>query len=250
MHPIIAVPCDLKQLGEHAFHVVGDKYVTAVTGGAGGLPWLVPALGGGLPLDEVLDRVDGVLLTGSLSNVEPHHYGGLASRAGTLHDPARDATTLPLIRQVLARGMPLLGICRGFQEINVALGGELYQHVQEEPGMLDHRDRDDDPLDIAYGPAHRVRFEPGSLLRGWLGQDEAMVNSLHQQGIKRLAPGLVAEARADDGLIEAFRAVDSAALAYAVQWHPEWQYQQHPVSRALFGAFGEACRAYQRSRRA
>ena len=243
MRPFIGIPCDVKQIGLYPFHVVGEKYIHAVMGGAGAVPVLIPALGDPLLLEETLSRLDGVLLTGSVSNVEPHRYGGAASRPGTLHDSARDATTLPLIQAALARNLPVLGICRGFQEMNVALGGALYQHVQEEPAKLDHREPSDVPLDIMYGPVHRVDLSPDGWLASWLGETQAQVNSLHQQGVQRLAPGMVVEAVAEDGLIEAFRHPQHDFLL-AVQWHPEWKYQQNPLSQALFGAFGDACRVY------
>ncbi|GGY13104.1 gamma-glutamyl-gamma-aminobutyrate hydrolase family protein [Paludibacterium paludis] len=246
--PFIGVPCDIKTVDDAPFHAAGDKYIAAAAGGAGGLPLLIPALGETLDVDQVLSMVDGLMLTGSVSNVEPRHYLGAASRPGTLHDPLRDSTTLRLIEPALERGIPVLGICRGFQEINVALGGELHQHVQELPGHQDHREPDSEDLEVVYGPAHRIVFENGSWLSGWLGRTDASVNSLHQQGVKRLGRGLVAEARAEDGLIEAFRLDSSRGFAYAVQWHPEWRYWENPVSHAIFKAFGEACRARQRAR--
>lgn len=249
MYAVVGIPCDIKPVGKHPFHAAGVKYVAAVAGGARCLPLLLPALGGQLPLAAALDQFDGVLLTGSLSNVEPQHYAGAASRPGTLHDPARDATTLPLIGEAIARGMPLLGICRGFQEINVALGGTLHQHVQEQAGLADHRDLSGDaPLEVSYGLAHPVRLRPGSLLAQALGVDEIQVNSLHQQGVATLAPGLRAEAHAPDGLIEAFSLPDAPGWLHAVQWHPEWQYDHNPASLALFTAFGEACRQYRQAR--
>ncbi|POZ61129.1 gamma-glutamyl-gamma-aminobutyrate hydrolase family protein [Chromobacterium alticapitis] len=245
---IIGIPCDLKTIGLLPFHAVGDKYIAAAAGGAGGLPLLIPSLGDEALLRATLASLDGVLLPGSPSNVEPHHYGGPASREGTLHDPKRDATTLPLIRMVLDAGIPLLGICRGFQEINVALGGELHQHVQEQPGLNDHREAESEDLAEMYAMSHEVSFVDGGLLSAWTGQRGARVNSLHQQGIKRLAPGLDAEAQAEDGLVEAYRVRDAKAFAFAVQWHPEWRYWENPLSQAIFGAFGEACRARRASR--
>ncbi|AUH50874.1 peptidase C26 [Chromobacterium sp. ATCC 53434] len=240
---IIGIPCDMKMLGLLPFHAVGDKYIAAAAGGAGGLPLLIPAMGDADILRATLATLDGLLLPGSPSNVEPYHYGGGSSRQGTLHDPRRDATTLPLIRMVLEAGVPLLGICRGFQEINVALGGELHQHVQEQPGLRDHREIEGDDIGAMYAPAHRVDFVDGGMLARWSGRDGDMVNSLHQQGIKRLAPGLDAEAYAEDGLVEAYRVRDAKRFAFAVQWHPEWCYWDNPVSQAIFQAFGDACRA-------
>jgi len=247
--PLIGLPADRRILGLQPFHAVGEKYARAVLDAADGLPLLIPSLAEELRLDEVVERLDGLLFTGSLSNVEPHHYEGPPSRPGTLHDPARDATTLPLIRKAVRAGVPVLGICRGFQEINVAFGGSLHQRVHELPGYMDHRDDDSQPLEVQYGPAHDVVLEPGGLLRALAGVECARVNSSHWQGIERLGQGLAVEARAPDGLIEAFRVEDTARFALAVQWHPEWKPMENPLSRALFAAFGAACRDRAGSRR-
>jgi putative glutamine amidotransferase len=248
--PLIGIPADRRMLGLHPYHVVGDKYARAVLDAAGCLPLLIPALAQELDLDELLGRLDGVMFTGSHSNVEPHHYSGPPSDPGTVHDPARDATTLPLIRKAVAAGVPVLGICRGFQEMNVAFGGTLHQKVHEIEGKQDHREDASLELDVQYGPAHEVVLAPGGLLGGLIGQDRIQVNSLHSQGIDRLGPGLVAEATAPDGLIEAFRVEQAQAFAIAVQWHPEWKAMSNPFSRALFAAFGAAARAYMQTRRA
>jgi putative glutamine amidotransferase len=229
-------------LGLHPYHVVGDKYARAVLDAAGGLPLLIPALAEELGLDELLERLDGVMFTGSHSNVEPHHYSGPPSDPGTLHDPARDATTLPLIRKAVAAGVPVLGICRGFQEMNVAFGGTLHQKVHEVEGRHDHREDTSLELDVQYGPAHEVVLEPGGSLRALTGQNRIQVNSLHSQGVDRLGPGLAVEGRALDGLIEAFRVEHAKSFAVAVQWHPEWKAMNNPFSRALFAAFGAAAR--------
>src|SRR5215471_11404262 len=201
--PLIGIPADRRMLGLHPYHIVGDKYARAVLDAAGCLPLLIPALAGELGLDELLARLDGVMFTGSYSNVEPRHYSGPPSDPGTLHDPARDATTLPLIRKAVAAGMPVLGICRGFQEMNVAFGGTLHQKVHEVPGLLDHRDDESQPLEVQYGPAHDVTLEPGGVLRSLATEERVRVNSLHSQGIERLGGELAVEARAPDGLIEA-----------------------------------------------
>ncbi|NDV12547.1 gamma-glutamyl-gamma-aminobutyrate hydrolase family protein [Crenobacter caeni] len=246
--PLIGIPCDVKQIGHFPFHAVGDKYVVAAAGAAGGVPLLLPSLGDAELIAASLELVDGVLLPGSPSNIEPHHYSAGPSREGTLHDVRRDATTLPLARLAIERGVPLLGICRGFQEVNVVMGGTLHQHVQEEPGMLDHREPDTDDLDLMYGEAHDIRLLPDSWIAGWAGSERARVNSIHQQGIRTLGEGLVAEAVADDGLIEAYRVEAARAFAYAVQWHPEWKYWENPLSRKIFEAFGEACRQRRQRR--
>jgi len=227
-------------LGDHPFHVAGDKYVRAVAQGAGATPLLVPALGDVLDIPDLVGRLDGILVTGSPSNVEPHHYGAPPSAEGTLHDPARDSTTLPLLRAAIGTGVPLLGICRGLQEMNVALGGTLHAAVHDVPGLNDHREDDSDPLEVQYGPSHPVRLTPGGRLAGLVGRQEVRVNSLHGQGIARLAPGLAIEATAPDGLVEAIRVEAAPAFALAVQWHPEWRFWEDPLSAALFAAFGTA----------
>jgi putative glutamine amidotransferase len=229
-------------VGPHPFHMVGEKYAHAVLEAADALPLLIPSFGEELRLDDLVRRLDGILFTGSPSNVEPRHYDGTPSDPDTLHDPERDATTLPLIRKAVQAGIPVLGVCRGFQEMNVAFGGTLHQKVHEVPGYDDHRDDTSLPLDVQYGPAHDVILEPGGLLRAMAGSDRVRVNSLHSQGIDQLAPGLVVEARATDGLIEAFHVRNAPRFAVAVQWHPEWKVMTNPFSRALFAAFGAASR--------
>jgi putative glutamine amidotransferase len=240
--PVIGIATDRRIVGPHPFHMAGEKYIHAVSQAAGALPLLIPVLPEPLVTLELLGAVDGLLFTGSPSNVEPQHYGGEPSDPGTLHDPERDATTLPLIRAALAAGVPLLGLCRGFQEINVALGGTLWQRVHEVPGLADHREDKDAPLDRQYAPAHAVSLEAGGMLRALTGQEVIQVNSLHSQGVRELAPGLSVEARAPDGLIEAFRVRDARAFALAVQWHPEWRVLTNEFSTALFAAFGAAAR--------
>jgi putative glutamine amidotransferase len=229
-------------VGAHPFHMVGEKYARAVLDAAGAAPLLIPSLADELGFDELLQRLDGLLFTGSPSNVEPHLYEGTPSAPGTLHDPARDATTLPLIRKAVRAGVPVFGICRGFQEMNVAFGGTLHQRLHEVPGHLDHRDDDTQPLEVQYGPAHDVTLEPGGVLRALAVSDRIQVNSLHNQGIDRLGAELAVEARAPDGVIEAFRVRDAQRFALAVQWHPEWKVMSNPFSRALFAAFGQASR--------
>jgi putative glutamine amidotransferase len=240
--PVIGIPADRRQLDPHPFHMVGEKYATAIRDGAGALPFLVPALGNSIDAEAVLRHVDGILLTGSPSNVEPHHYNGEPSKPGTLHDPHRDETTLPLIELALEKGVPLFAVCRGFQELNVVLGGTLHQHVHEVEGYHDHRENPDDPLDIQYGPSHEIHLVEGGLLRDLAGTDTVTVNSLHSQGIARLADGVTVEAVADDGLIEGFRVDGAKNFALGLQWHPEWKVTEDSFSMAIFRAFGDACR--------
>ncbi len=249
--PTVGVVCCRKQAGAFPVHSVGEKYVTAVSDAAGALPLLVPALGTRLDLDLVLARLDGLLLTGSPSNIEPHHYAASPEPEGDTidPDPQRDATVLPLIRRAIVLGVPLLGLCRGIQEVNVALGGSLHQRLHAVDGRFDHRsDKSKAPQD-RYGPRHRVRLTPNGLLARLLDAEAIEVNSLHGQGLDRLAPGLVVEAVADDGTIEAVR-VEAAEFALAVQWHPEFRPLTSEVSTLIFRAFGEAVQARARCRRA
>ena len=184
--PRVGLPTDHKQIGAHPFLAVGEKYVRAMVDGAGCLPLLVPTLDPVLPLRDVLAGLDGLLLTGAVSNIEPHHYSDESSYEGNLLDARRDATNLPLIPLAIEMGVPVLAICRGFQEVNVAFGGTPYQKVHEQPGFMDHRENKDDPLDVQYGPAHDIALVPGGVLAGLAGDTRATVNSLHGQGVRRL----------------------------------------------------------------
>ena len=242
--PLIGVSSDRRIVEPHPFHMVGEKYVTAVRDGADALPFMIPALGDSVDTDSILSRIDGILLTGSPSNVEPHHYDGEPSRPGTMHDPHRDETTLRLINRTLETGMPLFAICRGYQELNVVLGGSLHQHVEEMPGYRDHREDPDEPLDLQYGPSHEVHLVEGGTLHGLAGTDSVMVNSLHAQGVARLADSVTVEAVADDGLIEGFVVDGAPGFTLAVQWHPEWKVMENEFSLSMFRAFGVACRNF------
>jgi len=242
LKPLIGVTACVKQIGLHPYHVSGDKYLRAVSVAALGLPVVIPSLAELTEIDELLAHLDGLLLTGSPSNVEPFHYQGPASAPGTDHDPARDATTLPLLRAAIVAGVPVLGICRGFQEMNVAFGGSLHQKVHELPDFLDHREADHPDLAVQYAAAHEINVQPGGVFEA-LGLPQVFqVNSIHGQGIDRLAPGLHAEAVAPDGLIEAISVKHSKAFAVGVQWHPEWQVLNNPPYLSIFQAFGDACR--------
>lgn len=240
--PLIGIPADRRLLGDHYFHCVGEKYIRAVAEGAAAVPVLIPSLGDAVDTREVLSDFDAILLTGSVSNVEPHRYSGPASAPGTLHDAHRDATTLPMIPRVIEAGMPVLAICRGFQEMNVAFGGTLCQKLHEVQGLSDHREDERAPLAEQYGPAHEIELTRGGILHRLSGKERLTVNSLHSQGVQTLGQGLQVEARAPDGVIEAFSVRNAGGFALAVQWHPEWQFSENPVSSALFAAFGQAAR--------
>ena len=240
MTVVVGIPACERTRNELLWHETPARYAAAVFGAAGALPLMIPPMG---PAQlAVLDRLDGLLLPGSPSNVHPRHYEGGESLTPEHHDHQRDATVLPLIRAAIARGVPLLAICRGIQELNVALGGTLHQLVHELDGRRDHRGGSG-TVEERYGPKHKV------MLSGWLarliGAGEITVNSLHSQAIERPAPGLVVEARAEDGTIEAVRVETAPGFAIGVQWHPEWGYADNPASLALFRAFGEACRHFR-----
>lgn len=239
--PLIGVSACTRQLGHHGFHIAGDKYLRAAA--IAGMPLIIPALDELIDQATLLERFDGFLFTGSPSNVEPHHYSGPASEAGTHHDPSRDSLTLPLIRAAVDAGIPVFGICRGFQEMNVAFGGSLHQKVHEVGPYQDHRERPDDPLEVQYGLSHPLHVQPGGLLERLGLPAQIQVNSVHGQGVERLGTGLRIEALAPDGLIEAFSVEGARSFALGVQWHPEWQVQQNPHYLALFNGFAEACRA-------
>ena len=247
--PVVGITACRRDLEGRVHHIVQEKYATAVSAAAGALPLLIPALGRTIANDDLLDSIDGLLLTGSPSNVLPRHYGQPASRPGTLHDPHRDETTLPLVRRCIERAMPLLAVCRGFQEVNVAFGGTLHQHVHELAETLDHRKHSVPDIDGQYAPSHAVALTQGGFLHRLVGRESIEVNSLHSQGIDRLGARLVVEAQAPDGLIEAVSVEACASFALAIQWHPEWNALNDPASRAIFAAFGAACREYAGRRR-
>ncbi|MCY7314611.1 MAG: gamma-glutamyl-gamma-aminobutyrate hydrolase family protein [Rubrivivax sp.] len=242
--PLVLVTSCNTLMGEHPFHIAGSKYVEAVRL-AGAMPLIAPPVEP-QDIDALLDAADGLLLTGSPSNVDPVHYGEAVVDTTLPLDPQRDAWTLPLIRRALYRGVPLLAICRGTQEVNVALGGTLHQALHQVPGHQDHRGAPDEaPAAVQYGPQHVVDVVPGGLLDAAVGQASFEVNSVHGQGVKALAAGLRVEAVAPDGVIEAFSMPDAAGFNLCLQWHPEWQAAGNPQSMQILRAFGAAVRAYR-----
>jgi putative glutamine amidotransferase len=251
--PVIAIASDRTVVFGHEAHLGLHGYVRAVVDVIGGLPLLLPAIGPALDLDALIDSVDGVLLTGSPSNVAPACYGGPPLPEGAATDEARDATTLAQIPQLVRAGVPVLGVCRGLQEMNVAYGGSLHAAVHQLPGHLDHREGDHSrPVARWYDDSHPVQVQPGGLLARVLGpegaQRELTVNSLHHQGIQRLGAGLRVEALAPDGLVEGISVADAPQFALGVQWHPEMRIDDSPAARAIFTAFGQACRDRQAQR--
>lgn len=245
MKPLVGISCCTKLFGAFGMnnHAASDTYVRATDQVVGGVPVLLPANGHQADIASLLARLDGIILTGSRSNVEPALYDGPPHAEGTPEDHLRDAVTLPLIRAAVAQGVPVLAICRGLQEFNVAMGGSLHQRLQDLPGRMDHSTPMQPNPRIRQGKAHSLRIAPGSWLHRVAGASEIAVNSLHNQGIDRLAPGLVAEAVAPDGTIEAIRAAQAPGFAIGVQWHPEYDFETDVVSAAIFAAFGRAVAA-------
>ncbi len=244
--PIVGIPCDHRLVGAHPFHMVGEKYISAVRDGAHALPMLIPVLDPPIPVSDIVTSVNGLLFTGSPSNVSPRLYGGTPPREGVWQDEKRDATTIPLLKAAIAASVPVLCLCRGFQELNVAFGGTLHQHVQEVPGRNDHREDHSQPLNVQYGPSHDVEVQPGGVLARIVDDKRFQVNSLHSQGIDRIAAGLRIEALAPDGQIEAVSMPMAKGFLFATQWHPEWRWAENPVSRAIFGAFAAAVTEHAR----
>jgi len=243
MKPLIGISCCTKLFGLHGMpnHAASDTYIRATDQLVGGVPVLVPA-NGAADIETLLSRLDGIILTGSRSNVQPALYGGPPHAEGTPEDAKRDAVTLPLIRAAVAMGLPVLAICRGLQEFNVAMGGSLHQRLQDLPDHFDHSTPMQPNRRVSTGKAHSVRLTPGGWLHRLAGRPEIPVNSLHNQGIDDLAPGLVADGVAPDGLIEAVHAV-SPGFAVGVQWHPEYDWERDLVSRRIFELFGQAVAA-------
>ncbi|MDE2515871.1 MAG: gamma-glutamyl-gamma-aminobutyrate hydrolase family protein [Rhodospirillales bacterium] len=244
MKPLIGISCCTKQFGAFGMlnHAASDTYVRATDQVVGAVPVLIPANGAHADVDTLLARLDGIILTGSRSNVQPSLYGGPPHAEGTWEDPARDGMTLPLIRAAIARGVPLLAICRGYQELNVALGGTLHQRLQDLPGRMDHSTPMQPSAKVRQGKAHWVSLTPRCWLHRMAGQTTLAVNSLHNQGIDRLAPGLAIDAVAADGTIEAVHVEGAPGFAVGVQWHPEYDFETDAVSRRIFAAFGAALR--------
>jgi putative glutamine amidotransferase len=245
---LVGLPSDTYEEKGLVYHSIGDKYLRAVAEVARCAPVMLPSLGDARLIEETLDHLDGVVMTGATSNVHPPHYGGAPTPDHEPYDHERDSTTLSLIPRVIARGMPLLCICRGYQELNVVLGGTLETEVQRNPGRLDHRAPKSDDLDVRYGPAHDIAITPGGRLEAILGKSATRVNTVHRQAIARLADGLAVEAVAPDGLIEAVSVKDAKGFTLGVQWHPEYKAWANPDSVKLFEAFAAAARAYAQSR--
>lgn len=256
--PVVLISCsnepfELAGCGVLWHHVVFERYVDAVCAALDCTPLLLPTVGGVERARQYAELVDGVVLTGAASNIAPDAYGGALPEDPAKLDRKRDQTTLPLVGVAINIGLPLLGLCRGAQEINVALGGTLHQRVHEVPGRADHRAPRDRAFAERYLPAHRLHVCEGSWLARVLGArgvdiHALSVNSLHEQAIDALGRGVVVEALAEDGTVEAIRVATADAFAVGVQWHAEWHLEQTPLHAAIFEEFGRACWAHLRAR--
>ncbi len=251
LYPHVGIPVDVKTFDNRPFHVVGEKYINAVGHGCNCLPVLLPAMGKGSQLKaltpnfeikKIIDGLDGLFLPGSVSNVHPSHYGGTLETPDLPVDHQRDTTTLTMIHAAIELGVPLFAVCRGFQELNVAMGGSIYQKVHDQAGYMDHREDSTLPTNEQYAHAHEVSLTEGGLLHSLWGNNSARVNSLHGQGINKLGQGLIIEAQAPDSLIEAVSVENSTGFTLGVQWHPEWQFWQDDLSKVMFDAFSGAVR--------
>ena len=244
MKPLIGISCCTKPFGLYGTpnHAASDTYVRVTDGVVGAVPVLIPANGDAADVETLVARLDGIMLTGSRSNVAPDFYEGPPHAEGTPEDVKRDSVTLRLIRAAVARGIPVLAICRGMQELNVALGGSLHQRLQDLPGRIDHSTPMQPNSGIRVGKAHDARLVPGSWIHRVAQARTIAVNSLHNQGVDRLAPGLLVEAIAPDGTIEAVRGANTAGFVIGVQWHPEYDFERDAISRRIFEVFGAAVR--------
>lgn len=240
MRPVLGITACNRMVGSEIGQVVMNRYARAAMQYADVAALLVPSLPDLMDISEIVGRLDGILLTGSPSNVEPSRYG--EDEGFGPFDTARDEVSLGAVRLMIDVGKPVFGICRGFQEINVALGGTLRRDTSSSDELLRHHSPDDSDLAEMFDHFHDIELVDGGFLAGALGKRQAKVNSVHYQGVGKLAEGLAVEARAPDGLVEAFSARPNGAPLVAVQWHPEWNTADNPDSQAYFGLLGKALR--------
>ena len=240
--PVAGIICCTRTVGIEPAQAVMNRYVASAMAFADAAALLIPSMPQYMRALDVAGRLDGLLLTGSPSNLDPSAYGEAADDAPGPFDPARDSMTGDLIRAMLDLGRPVFGICRGFQELNVAFGGSLRRDVSMNPDLLKHHAPDEVGFNEMFDHVHDVALTPGGVLAAALGEDRIRVNSVHFQGVSRLGDGLNVEAQADDGVVEAFSARVNAAPVLAVQWHPEWRTGENPQSQVFFNVFGRALR--------
>lgn len=248
--PVIGIICNSHLINDqYAVQAAGQMNIEAIARVSGALPLLVPADPAMVSPDALLDTLDGVLLTGGRPNVHPEEYGEAPTDAHGEFDRDRDGLVLPLLRACIDRGQPLFAICRGFQELNVAMGGSLYPEIRDLPGRMNHRMPPDGTLEEKFELRHDVTFTEGGVFHRILGATTVRTNTLHGQGINQAGPRVVIEGRADDGTPEAIHIEGAPGFALGVQWHPEWNAANDPVSRPLFEAFGAAARDWRDGKR-
>ena len=242
--PLVGIVSCRRNQDGHYFHMVGEKYIKAINDHTDCAGVLIPAINDKLLNGGILDKLDGFLLTGSLSNVHPDRYNAELIDEQLMVDESRDKFVFSMIDAILEREIPLFAICRGFQEMNVAFGGTLYQDLDRDSNYKDHDFKRDDPLEIQYGVSHKVSFINNGLLHQITGVESAEVNSLHAQGVQELGHDLTVDAVSNDGLVEAFTVDRAQGFNLSVQWHPEWKPGTSSTSTSLFNYFGNACKVF------
>ena len=246
MRPIVGIISNHYLINDqYPAHANGKMNADAVAEVSDALPLTFPGDPSAVEIRELMEIFDGFLFTGGRPNVHPEEYGHEETEAHGTFDRARDAVALPLIRACVERGQPVLAICRGFQEVAVAFGSTLHPEIRDLPGRDNHRMPPDGTLEEKFALRHAVHLEPGGVYARLFGAERVMTNTLHGQGIDAAGPRVRVDGRAPDGTAEAITIEGAPGFALAVQWHPEWNAGQDPVSRRLFEAFGDACRAWQ-----
>ena len=242
--PLVAIFADVftRDDVKRSYHATGVNYVNALLNSTDCTPVILPATADTENYKVILNRFDGVLLTGNLSNVYPEFYN--KDKVVEPLDLNRDKTVLPLIEHIFYKKIPLLGICRGFQEVNVALGGSLHADIHDVPGRMDHRAPKSEDPDIQFGKQHEVYLTEDGKLQKLAGSETIEVNSLHTQGIDKLADSLEIEGIAKDETVEAISLKDYKGYFYGVQWHPETSSTTDDFSKKLFGSFNDAVQTF------
>ncbi len=244
--PVLGLICCTRDVGLELGQAVVNRYVLAAARHARASTLLAPSLAGAAEAADIAPRLDGLLLTGSPSNVETRRYGDVDPHAQGPFDADRDEMALRLTDAIIAAGKPVFGVCRGLQELNVAFGGTLRRDLGDEPSRhldgIGHHAPDDASLDELFAHEHEVTLRPGGVLARRFGADRLRVNSVHYQGVDRLGAGLTPEAAAPDGVVEAFSADVGEARVLAVQWHPEWDADRNSQSAGFFDLLGRALR--------
>ena len=240
--PVAGIICCTRTVGIEPAQAVMNRYVAGAMRHADVAALLVPSMPELMKASEVAARLDGLMLTGSPSNLDPALYGEEIGDAPGPFDLARDTMTADLIKAMLDLGRPVFGVCRGFQEINVAFGGSLRRDMASSPKLIAHHAPDEVDFNGMFDHLHPVDLTPGGVLATAFGASSAVVKSVHYQGVDRLGEGLTVEARAPDGVVEAVSANVNGAAVLAVQWHPEWKPDQNVQSQIFFQLFGRALR--------